>query len=95
MLKGVYLSLFMGPMVPVPAPKAVVDALISAQVNTGGERSGFQLVFSMNKKSTLRQTLLPAGFALAVSTRFIGGLGAHGLKIQDVVLGKAKVRRAA
>ena len=24
-LKGVYLSLFMGPMVPVPAPKAVVD----------------------------------------------------------------------
>jgi len=70
-LKGVYLSLFMGPMVPVPAPKAVVDALISAQVNTGGERSGFQLVFSMNKKSTLRQTLLPAGFMDPGTTRVI------------------------
>lgn len=71
MLKGVYLSLFMGPMVPVPAPKPVVDALISAQVNTGGERSGFQLVFSMNKKSSLRQTLLPAGFMDPGTTRVI------------------------
>jgi hypothetical protein len=70
-LKGVYLSLFMGPMVPVPAPKAVVDALISAQVNTGGERSGFQLVFSMNKTSSLRQTLLPAGFMDPGTTRVI------------------------
>lgn len=61
----------MGPLVPVPAPKAVVDALISAQVNTGGERSGFQLVFSMNKKSTLRQTLLPAGFMDPGTTRVI------------------------
>lgn len=71
MLKGVYLSLFMGPMVPVPAPKAVVDALISAQVNTGGERSGFQLVFSMNKKSSIRQTLLPSGFMDTGTTRVI------------------------
>ena len=29
-------------------------------------------------------TLLPAAFALAVSTRFIGGLGAHGLKISEI-----------
>jgi hypothetical protein len=58
-------------MVPVPAPKPVVDALISAQVNTGGERSGFQLVFSMNKKSSLRQTLLPAGFMDPGTTRVI------------------------
>lgn len=71
MLKGLYLSLFIGPMVPVPAPKALVDALISAQVNTGGERSGFQLVFSMNKKSPLRQTLLPAGAIDTGVTRVI------------------------
>lgn len=71
MLKGLYLSLFIGPMVPVPAPKAVVDALISAQVNTGGERTGFQLVFSMNKKSSIRQTLLPAGFMDTGTTRVI------------------------
>ncbi len=29
-------------------------------------------------------TLLPAVFALLVSTRFIGGLGAHGLKISEI-----------
>lgn len=70
-LKGLYLSLFMGPMVPMPAPKSVVDALISAQVNTGGERSGFQLVFSMNKTSPIRQTLMPAGFMDTGTTRVI------------------------
>ena len=35
MLKGMYLSLYVGPMIPLPAPQEVVDALISAQVNTG------------------------------------------------------------
>ncbi len=29
-------------------------------------------------------TLLPAGFALLISTRFIGGLGMHGLKISEI-----------
>ncbi|HLX77701.1 MAG TPA: MMPL family transporter, partial [Acidimicrobiales bacterium] len=29
-------------------------------------------------------TLLPAAFALGISTRFIGGLGAHGLKISEI-----------
>jgi hypothetical protein len=70
-LKGLYLSLFMGPLVPMPAPKSVVDALISVQVNTGGSRSGFQLVFSMNKTSDIRQTLLPAGFMDPGTTRVI------------------------
>ena len=47
MLKGIYLSLFIGPMVPpFRLPRRSTDALISAQVNTGGQRSGFQLVFS-------------------------------------------------
>lgn len=71
MLKGIYLSLFIGPMVPLPAPKEVVDALISAQVNTGGERSGFQIVFSMNKKSSIYKTLLPTGFFDPGTTRVI------------------------
>lgn len=71
MLKGIYLSLFIGPMVPIPAPTDVVDALISAQVNTGGERSGFQLVFSMNKKSSIYNTLLPSGFFDPGTTRVI------------------------
>lgn len=71
MLKGIYLSLFIGPMVPIPAPKEVTDAMISAQINTGGERSGFQLVFSMNKKSTIYKTLLPSGYFDPGTTRVI------------------------
>ena len=71
MLKGIYLSLFMGPMIPVPALPEVTNALISAQVNTGGERSGFQLVFSLNKKSLLQSTLLPAGYFDPMVTRVL------------------------
>lgn len=71
MLKGIYLTLLIGPGVPVPAPKSVTDALTSVQVNTGGERTGFQLAFSMNKKSLLRQILLPAGFFDPIITRVI------------------------
>jgi hypothetical protein len=71
MLKGIYLTLFVGPMIPVPALPEVANALISAQVNTGGERSGFQLVFSLNKKSILQSTLLPAGYFDPMITRVI------------------------
>lgn len=71
MLKGIYLSLFIGPMVPIPAPKDVTDAMISAQINTGGQRSGFQLVFSMNKKSKIYKTLLPSGYFDPGTTRVI------------------------
>lgn len=71
MLKGIYLSLFIGPMVPIPALKEVTDAMISAQINTGGQRSGFQLVFSMNKKSTIYRTLLPSGYFDPGTTRVI------------------------
>jgi hypothetical protein len=61
MLKGFYLTLMIGPAVPVPAPKVVTEALISAQVSTGGERTGFQLAFAISKNSPL-QTMLAAGY---------------------------------
>ena len=70
-LKGVYLTLLIGPGVPVPAPKSVVEALNSVTVNTGGDRSGFQLSFGVNKKSDLRQILQPAGFLDPGTTRVI------------------------
>lgn len=63
MLSGFYLTLLMGPMVPIPAPQPVVDALTSAQVTTSaGSASGFQLTFAISKKSFLNQVLIPAGF---------------------------------
>jgi hypothetical protein len=71
MLKGVLLTLMIGPAVPVPAPQSVIDAITSIQVNSGGERSGFQLVFSVSKNSPLLTTMLPVGYFDPIVTRVI------------------------
>jgi hypothetical protein len=71
MLDGVHLTLLIGPAVPIPAPQSVVDALISVQVTSGKDRSGFQLSFSVSKKSTLLTTMLPAGYFDPIVTRVI------------------------
>ena len=63
MLKGVHLTLLMGPVVAVPVPKEVIDALQSVQVTTSvGARSGFQLTFTLGKNSNFERVLIPAGF---------------------------------
>ena len=62
-LKGVTLTLLMGPVAVLPAPAAVVEAVESAQVTSAvGQRSGFQIVFTFSKTSAIAKTLLPAGF---------------------------------
>ncbi len=63
MLKGIHLTLLIGPVVAAPVPRELTEALVSAQVTTSaGQRSGFQLQFVFGKKSTIGQTLLPTGF---------------------------------
>jgi len=71
MLKGIYLTLLIGPAVPVPAPQSVVDSLISVQVNSGKDRSGFQLSFAVSTNSPLLTTMLPAGYFDPMITRVI------------------------
>jgi hypothetical protein len=62
-LKGVTLTLLIGPVAVAPAPTAVVEALESVQVTSAvGQRSGFQLVFSYSKTSPIATALLPAGY---------------------------------
>jgi len=57
------LTLLIGPGLPVPAPREVVDALTSAQVTvSSGQRTGFQLTFTVAKESLLTKVLLPAGY---------------------------------
>lgn len=70
-LKGINLTLLIGPAVPVPAPRTVVDALTSVQVTNGKDRSGFQLSFTVGKDSPLVNTLLPAGFFDPIVTRVV------------------------
>src|SRR5438067_2410936 len=62
MLRGFYLTLMMGPTIPLPMPQQVIDALQSAQVTTSaGSASGFQLTFALSKSSILNTMMLPAG----------------------------------
>lgn len=63
MLKGIHLTLLMGPVAAVPVPRELTEALVSAQVTTSaGQRSGFQLEFVFGKTATIGRALLPAGF---------------------------------
>jgi hypothetical protein len=71
MLKGIHLTLMIGPAVPVPAPQPVVDALVSVRVTGGKEKSGFQLTFAVSKKSPLLSVMLPAGYFDPMITRVI------------------------
>lgn len=57
------MMLLIGPVLPVPAPQPVVDALTGAQVTTtAGQADGFQLTFALSDRSLLSQVLLPAGY---------------------------------
>lgn len=61
----VRLQLFIGPAVPVPAPRPVVDALqeVKVEVGSGATQSGFELTFSIDKKSPLQTLFLLTGGA--------------------------------
>lgn len=71
MLKGIYLTLMIGPAVPVQAPKIVVESLSSIQVTSSKDRSGFQLTFTIGKNSPLLTSMLPAGYFDPITTRVI------------------------
>lgn len=80
MIKGnIQLSLMIGPVVPVPVPRAIVDALKSVAVTRAtGEPSGFQLVFEFSSKSPLNTLLLLLGqvgpFIRVVLTVVVNGM---------------------
>jgi hypothetical protein len=58
---GLYLTLLVGPVIPLPAPKPVVDALTSISVTTTATgRSGFQLSFTIADRSPLQTAFLLA-----------------------------------
>jgi len=59
--KGIQLTLLMGPVVPVPAPRVVMDALDTVTVTTAaGSPSGFQLSFQFSSKSELNTIFIIA-----------------------------------
>jgi hypothetical protein len=59
MASGLYLTLLAGPMVPLPAPKPLIDALTSVEVEVSATgRSGFQLTFTLADNSILQSFFL-------------------------------------
>lgn len=71
MLGGIHLTLLIGPGIAVPAPKMVVDSIQSIQVNSGVDRTGFQISFAVGKLSPLLNIMLPAGYLDPIVTRVI------------------------
>ncbi len=68
MASGLYLTLLVGPVVAVPAPKPLMDALTSVEVKVSATgRSAFQLGFTLANNSVLQTFfLLAAGAPLPV-----------------------------
>jgi hypothetical protein len=63
-LKGVHLTLLAGPVVPLPLPKLVLDALQSLTVTSragDASASGFELTFTFSARSPLNTIFLVAG----------------------------------
>lgn len=60
--KGIQLSLLIGPLVPIPVPRVVLEALESVEVRTSaGSASGFQLKFTITARSELNTIFLIGG----------------------------------
>ena len=79
MFKGIHLTLMVGPVVPIPVPKVVLDALESVKVTTAaGTSSGFELNFTFSSKSPLNTI-----FVLAAGQN--AGLGNPPLRVILIV----------
>ena len=71
-LDGIDMTLMIGPGVPLPVPRVVMDALLSVQVTNGSgdTPSGFELRFTMLQRSHL-DTLIAAGGAMPPIVRVV------------------------
>jgi hypothetical protein len=65
MLKGkISISIMIGPGIPIPVPKAVIDALSEIEVTSeAGIAGGFSMVFNFSSRSPLNTLLLLIGEA--------------------------------
>ena len=72
MLKGVQMTLMIGPVAPVPVGRDILDALQSVRITTRSRTaSGFQLTFSLSTRSPLHTLFLLAGGASLPVVRVI------------------------
>lgn len=80
MSKGINLTLMIGPAIPVPVPREMLDALVRVQIATasGDTHSGFELTFSLSNRSPLHTLFLLSGGASIPVVRVIILVTVHG-----------------
>lgn len=72
MVKGINLTLMIGPLVPIAVSQTVLDALTSVEVTIKDKgASGFQLAFSLSKRSPLHTVFLLTGGAPLLFLRVV------------------------
>lgn len=73
MANGINLKLMIGPAVPIPVPEPVLAALTSVKVvsASGEEDSGFELQFTLSKRSPLQTLFLISGGAMPPLIRVV------------------------
>ena len=88
--KGIQLSLTIGP-VPIPAPRELVEALVSVRVDAGSgdAQSGFELVFDLPPRSPLRTLFLISGGGGGVPLMRVGLVVTMGARAEPIVDGMA------
>lgn len=90
MLKGVRLTLMIGPAVPIPVGREVLDALEQVQVesHSGEVQSGFELTFSISQRSPLHTLFLLTGGNTIPIVRvvIIATIGANAEVLMDGVM---------
>ncbi|TYB39676.1 hypothetical protein FXF50_04670 [Micromonospora sp. AP08] len=79
MIESADLTLLIGPGVPVPAPRSVMQAVSSVRVTTGTQQAGFQIVLEAGPASDVVRTLLPAGYFDPIVSRVIVMVSIRGL----------------
>lgn len=74
MIRDIALTLLIGPGVPLPAPRAVLEALETVTVTseTGATQSGFELKFEIEKNSPLISLFMLSGGAAIPFFRVLG-----------------------
>lgn len=61
MLKGLHLTMLAGPVIPIPLPQVVTDAITSVVVDADDDGTTFQVSFSLGKRSILETIFLLSG----------------------------------
>jgi hypothetical protein len=100
MLKGFYMTLMVGPVIPVPVPQSVLDALVSVEITTTAEHgvaSGFDLVFTLSNHSPLQTIFLLPGGSLPPVIRVIIIMTVNGTPqvLMDGVITETRVSAGA